>query len=729
MPDKEYGIRGKYKPTGKEMDDLKLVYQRFEEMKEARQPFETKWDANDKQYEALRPTTQDEWQSSIYIPMTTAIVEGILAEIVDQSPQPLILPRTSEDVAPATVMKYAFAYTWDIGNGDIELYKTLKDGLVRGTGIAQEYFLSTPHKIQELVKFDPEKGIEEYEEREILDFDDPFMEALKLEDFYPDDKGRYLLDGPHSCRDCIRRYIMDIEDVRSFFDRPVWNDLNNLKYVQPGGDTDHFEFYKPPESINKEKEIEVLWYWNKQTDKLIVVANDVVLRSSPNPYIHKRLPFARLTDILRPHEFWGKGEADLLESLNEEINKIRRGRLDRLHLNIDPMWLTSEMEVFDEVELIARPHGMIRTSDPAATKEIRPSDTPPSAYREEEQLKEDAVRVTGFDDRLQSVSTTGTATEAAILKESAMKRIRLKLRLMEKGFLTQIGRLRVANIQQFYSTPKVEQIVGQKDSMEYRKAVENARSAGTLRNIDGEDYTESYRKVRLKDKKLEERGKNIFEVATRGWTFFELKPEHIRGHFDINVEAGSQLPISKPLLQQRTEQLAQHPIIMANVEQGNYDIGKIGDKLLRAHDFNPDDFRVEVAQEEVGTEEQRMAKVTKEIEMANVENEEMRKGKPIGPTPYATPKHTSIHLSYMKSEEFKRIPQNSPVVKIFTNHASGEMEAQKRRGGGETGGGVAGAASSGMNKMQGALTPNKGSSKNAMPAKMLGGGETPPVAG
>jgi len=672
---KEPDIRASYRPSKKRKEVIDMVYRRKQEMSESedRQAAVKEWENAEKQYNAYRPEkAADDWQSNIFIPHTTAVVEGILSEMIENSPRPLYLPRESSDVAAATLANHIFSYTWDIGNGDVELYKVIKDALIKGTGIAQEYYLKVPRKVKELVEFDPAKEIEKYEDRDIEDFDDCYMEAVRLDDFFVDETARGF-DGPNGARDCIRRYVMNIDDVRSFFTGPIWNPFDAVKYVKVGGDTNYYEFYKPPQGLRQDKEVEVLWYWNKPEDKLAIVANDVLIRDGPNPYRHKQLPFARCVDIMKPHGFYGTGEPKLMESLQEELNTLRRMRLDRQHLMIDPMFIGAAREALDEEDLMVRPGGLIQVDDPKSFLPVETPDTKRSAYLEEDKLKEDITRVCGFDDRMQAVKTPGTATEAAILKESSLKRVRLKVRLLEKGFLTRIGRIRWANIQQFYSKPKVEMIVGKKVSKQYQKVLLKAKAEGRYERINGKDYEKKYRTIRIRDRELERRGTEIIERPHAGLTFFEVEPDLVetKGELDVSIKAGSTLPISKPLLQQRTEALYDRLVL-----NPGFDPVKLGESLLRVHDLDPDELK----KEELIKPEEELDMELAEINMASMENEQMMQGKAMVPTPYVSRRHTQIHLAYVKSPKFMALPNDSVIVKIMAAHIAGEMEAQARRG-------------------------------------------------
>ena len=138
-----YKIRNEYEPDGKEADVLKNVYRRYYEIRDDPKRNDLmanieRWRRN---WEAFRsPKNVDDWQSNYFIPLTTSVIEQLLAEMIDQNPRPIILPLSREDKPKATVMRHIFDYTWELADSDIELFDVIKDALVEGTGIAQEYY-------------------------------------------------------------------------------------------------------------------------------------------------------------------------------------------------------------------------------------------------------------------------------------------------------------------------------------------------------------------------------------------------------------------------------------------------------------------------------------------------------------------------------------------------------------------------------------------------------------
>jgi hypothetical protein len=683
----KYGIRELYKPEGTEKIMLQRVYARYNAMKDSpdRKEAEKEWDRGRKQWEMIRDERgPDEWQSNHVVPMTAAVVESALSEVIDQSPQPLILPRGSEDKPKALVMGHTFEYTWDISDSDLEFEDIIHDAFVEGTGIGQEYFYSDLRRIKTSRKTDGKEKLE-WNEEDMVDYNDCYLEAIKNDDFFVDENSRSFR-GTYAARDCVRRYIMNIDDFKAFFQGPVWDPLGNAKLVKPGGDTNYHEWYKPPQGIDTQKQVEVLWYWcEKPDDWLCIVANDVMVVCGPNPYKHKKLPFARAVDVKRTHKFYGKGEAALLESIQDETNILRRMVIDRNHLDIDKMFIGSNRLNLSEEDLIARPHGYIETDDPDSLKAVEYNDVPRSVEMSIKHLEDDATVVTGINPRAQALPTTGTATEAAILKESTLKRIRLKVRRLEREFLTRVAKLRVSNILQYYPQPKLEEIIGEQGTQEFKTQCQDLEAKGLLHKDEatGKAYKKNYREIRIQGSELvpgptgEIKQQSLQDNSS--YSFFGLHPDYFlpkRGGFDIKFAAGSTLPISKPLMQTKATELYDRLIQLALGVPNTYDPKKLGDMLIRVNDQNPSDLYSDQQLQQQNDAQQRIQMA---IELANTENNLIMQGKAIPSTPYAPEAHTMVHVNLTKSANFQALGKDSPIVQNMIEHITGEVAAQQQR--------------------------------------------------
>jgi len=732
---KDSKIRKYYKPSEKEEKSLAHVYDRFRAMKDnpMRNDAVKEWDDGEKAWDQYSKIDEklEEWQAKYYVPLTTSTVEQILSEMVDQSPQPIILPLSAEDKPRATVMKHTFNFTWETADGDEELENTLKDCLIYGNGFVQEYYWKDRRLIRSLVGMGKgEKGrkLPEYNETEIFEYDDCYMENVSPYELYFDEVARTINRGPYKCRDAVRRFIMKLDDFKTFFSGDVWDPFNNVRFVRPGGDTDWYSYFKPPNDVDKKDEVEVLWYWSRSpNDSLRIVANDVLIKDGPNPYKHKQLPFAMTYDVKRPHKFYHKGEPKLLESIQKELNIIRRMITDRNHLDIDKMWLIGRNETFNEDDTISRPHGYIRVDDPSNYRPLEYGDIPASVGLTLGEIQKDATRVTGVNDRFSIGQTPITATDAAIKKEQMMQSIKAKLRRLENGLLVDVGRMRVANIIQFYSQPRLEQIVGEAGGIEFEKMKAEGIRKGYMIEEGGKTYEKKYRNIRIEGKTLETDARGqVQELPQKGYSFFDLKPEYFvpvaRGGFQIRFKAGSTMPVSKSLMVKQTQDAVTQLMPLASAGIG-YDPVKLGDELLTSLDKDPQDFHIEDAKKDVTQAREEIL-----INLASTENEQVTKGAPIPQmgTPYATAAHTAIHTAYMRSPKGKGMAE--PAFKMLSKHVMGEITAQEMRGDVAS---MTGQELPNANNAAGTTQPPSGSSppynpdmKATNPSMIQGGGDT-----
>lgn len=733
---KEPVIRSIYKPSDDEKAMLERVYDRYIAMGDSpdRKAAEVEWRRGRKQWEALREDRyDDEWQSNHFVPLTTSVVEAALSEVIDQSPQPMILPRGSEDTSGAMIMGHIFSYTWEVADSDLEFEDILHDAFIEGTGIGQEYFYSDMRRIK---TSRVEGSKTRWNEEDMVDYNDCYLECVKNDDFFIDENARSFR-GPYAARDCIRRYIMHIDDFRNFFSGPVWDPLGSAKFVKPGGDTDYYEWYKPPQGLDHSKMVEVLWYWSEKPDDwLCVVANDVLVVMGPNPNKHKKLPFARAVDVKRTHKFYGKGEAALLESIQDELNTLRRMIIDRNHLDIDKMFIGSNRLNVSEEDLIARPHGFIPAEDGNAIKAVEYNDIPRSVELSMKHLEDDGTIVTGINPRAQALPTTGTATEAAILKESTLKRIRLKVRRIEREFLTRIARLRVSNILQYYPQPKLEKIVGEQGTLDFENQKKELQAKGLLVTKEDGLYKKKFREMRLENMDIVPAADGkMQQKSIQGYSFFELNPDYFlpkRGSYDIKFSAGSTIPVSKPLMQSKDLELYDRLIQLAIGVPETYDPKKLGDMLIRSNEKNPADYSVE----QTAPQDDAQARFEMGVELANVENNLLIRGKAVPPTAYASSAHTLIHVRRTAAPDFQERSTDDPVVQAFIDHISGEIAAQQERESGVVTGGTPGAEGTTPPAGGAVVTPNQlpaaqmgGNRKlgEIMPSKIQGGGQVPPV--
>ena len=634
----------RFLPTEEEVEIQQRIYTRFREMKDGseRSEIEAEWDAGDKEYEAfVEAQDADDYRTNVNKPISFAIIETELQETIDRKPRPIVKPREYSDQTKVLFINDVLDYSFDVGNFDYEYYMAKKEALIRGTGYLFEYYREDSRMVSEMkmVKDPKTKEFkEEYKLVKKIDFEDVYAEYIPCEMIYVDPSANHI----RKAKDLIRREVLNIDDFRQRYDGR--RGFVNVDMVVAGGDTAYYTYYSPPTDLTSH-DVEVLHYYNRMLDRYDVVANDVPIRYGPNPYPHKELPVVVLYAYKRPNRFYGFGIPKIIKSLTEERNTLSNLRLDYQKMGINKMFFYDEVIELDELDLVARPHGgvPINTGGRPINQVIQwmeYGDVKPSTYREEEILLEDIRRTTGIDDRVQGVNAGGTATEAAILKESSMKRINAKETLNEMDGLVRLGRLRLENIRFFYPIPKITRII---ESNGEEKVEKKPREI----TVEGKEYS------------IDEQG-NLQMSETEGYSYFKITPstkKYMNGEFDIEIEAGNAGELSKPLKQQKVAEMVDR--ITANPAWQKYlDPRK---SLQRYITVNDEDSR-EWVKKEYDTVDMQM--------QAEMENRIMASGYPLPPTPGADEDHSVVHLMQTKTADYQNYPPE--IQNIFEAHIMGE---------------------------------------------------------
>jgi len=642
--DKRKGPLG-YKPGDDEEQDRIFVYERFKEMKTGRTggdtDYEDMWDEADKSYKAYAASRDsDDWRADLHIPFEYSVIRTMLQETTSAIEMPMTIPVEEQDKPTSVVFNEIIPVVLDKSNWFIKKFSIDKERFIRGTAIGKVFFRSDKRDIKEITKYDPKTGEETYKEKTIYDYDDVDIEFIDLHNFYMDEAARKI----EYARDCIERQVMHIGEFRRLYGK-----YDNSKYVIAGGDTTMYQYYQPPQDADS-NEVEVLLYTNKPLDKFVIMANDVVVHRGPIPYHHKELNYVVFYTDMDQNSFYGRGIPEIIRAMVEEANLMRNSRLDRLRLLNNPMFFVSDQIDLDDEDIVSRPGGAIPVAGPLNVdqyvKEVPISDTKIAAYKEYDQISDDIIKAVGIDYRVQGLNMGGTATEAAILKESAMKYIQMLSLLSQQYSLKRLGTLLVSTIQQFYSLKRVGRLTGEED----------------------------YKTIRLKGRAIvqDQEGQNVAQEI-EGESFIkigeDISPQDIRdSRFDIDIEAGPEPYITKPLMLSKiTEAFDRLMPLPPNIFP---DTGKT--KIVKRY-IDVNDFGIksdDVYEGAAGPDEER--------NLALDENQQMDQGQPLPPTPNITPEHTLVHIQHTTDEGFGQLPPE--VMDIYKQHIDGE---DQMHGGGQ----------------------------------------------
>lgn len=492
-------------------EEAQLVVDRFKIAESWRRPLQDDWNRFYKLYRSQQDETESPWRSNLFIPYCFSTIETILPRLVTNRPRFEFVPRGPEDKERASLVDELMKYQWDYTNMDLTLVKWVKEALIYGTSILKVPWV-----------FDKKN-------------DGPLPEVVDLFDFFIDPSATSIKLAKYVIHRTKRskKYLKDMQSLGIYknIDKVIGGtsieDSKSERYANVGLST--------PMKDKKDDEVEILEYW--EDDKVITLADrKEVIRNGKNPYSCGK-PFIALIDQLVPHEFYGLGEIDQIESLQYELNDWRNHRMDSKTLTLNPMWWVPVG--YDLDDFIAEPGAVFTGPQPPEVVDVRADKQ--SDYREEEIIKGDIQTTTGVSDYSRGIESSpgisnDTATGISLIQEAANMRFRMKVMLIEEMGIKELGLMMLKLNQQFMSEKKVIRITGDE-----------------------------------------------------GYEWKTITPDDIKGEYDIMVETGSSQPMNESLRRKTALDLlslfAGDPDLS---EEGRIDLKK---SVMEAHGIrNPDKY-------------------------------------------------------------------------------------------------------------------------------------------
>lgn len=637
-----------YKPNKRQREVRRTVYERYRTMRDdpVRKEEEEWWEKADKAYAQWMPDREsDDWRSHLVLPDAFAAIQSNAQESIERRSRPILESVEASDLAREQFCNDVMKYSMDRTGFDYENFKAKLVASIRGTAFVMERYRLEKRTVKDPDSLDEEGNIV-YKKREIIDYDDTVTEFCENDTIFIDPSASH----ESRARDMVEREVLDIKEFQRLYgNRPGFI---NQKYVQASGSlSENTQFFQKAKDMT-DSDVEILHYTNRSTDDYSVVANNVVIRDDAIPYKHKELSVSIYRHYQIPGRMYGMGIPRVIFSLSEERSSLRRLNLDRQNLNLNKVFLANDLVDIDEEDARSRPNGIIQvnTNGMNISQVIQPieyGDVSPSYYRTEEMLLEDIRRAHGIDDRIQGVQTGGTATEAAILKETAQKRINMIAVQAEMDTLIRIGRLKWSNIQFFYPAARIERITQ-----------------------DGEDREKKvYRSIKVQGREYivrqENGGYQLDTSEIEGTSGFVLNPAMARfmeGDYDVTMDASAAPVLSKPLQQAKITEmfglLALNPQLLATIEP---------EKAVRRYlTVNDEDPKMWMRGKGLTTDQWQR--------LAIQENNVMATGVPLVPTDGATEAHTAEHLHFMDTAAFEALPE--PIQNNILQHVLGEDAAR-----------------------------------------------------
>jgi hypothetical protein len=398
------------------------------------------------------------WQSNVQIPYIQSAVETMVPRIVDARPEFTVMGRSADDQVKAEKQQKLGDYFWEVAGMDPTTEDFVRATIIYGTGYLQVSWKKDVRKLRFLRTKDIASKKYEWKEEEKTFYDGPMCEWVDNYNLWYDWHNtsrkskqfwfkRVVLTGP----EIIRRYPMadkerlqlalnspggDLVDYAAIRQQVRTVNLYTTKssmadMISASGTVYGTDKYYSTQD-NTLKMYEVFEWWRPFDDVFAVIVGGSYVPIfkggyMPIPMDFKESPFIEAAYLKIPGEFEGYGLPLILESPQIMLNLVKNQRLDAATLSIHKMWIVNPLANVNKDELVTRPFGIIYSIDPNGVREIQFSDIKPSAYKEEELLKNDMQYASGVDDFSMGVGSGGgsSATEVRHLRESTLERVRM----------------------------------------------------------------------------------------------------------------------------------------------------------------------------------------------------------------------------------------------------------------------------------------------------------------
>jgi hypothetical protein len=478
---------GKWRSV-KEMKVVEKVRTRFEEMKQARRsncPFPSPddiIDVSEYDYSTFKNagySWEDRWQtdwnlytmkhhyikgrSNIKSATSFSPIEAAMAEFQTSNLDVVLTPTEYDDEPKLEIIKSVRKLLHSKGDFKTAQIGAFHDALVYGSSFEHithikkvrdvEKIISdssnveaeikkimdgTDEATKEKLKKRLEKGKPLTKKERIVEYDDVARIHVSIFECYVDPDARCMKGHSYEATDFTWRTLPSLSQFKSEFENStdpyvIKENIKRVKGAEAAASSYEGSnplFTVPTDLGTKSNNVEVLRYYNKRTDKYIIIANDILIRNGPLPFNHKQIPFVLHKFVVLEHSFYGLGLPYFLEGLQSTDEATRNMMIETMWYNLNPA-IAVNRDIFNDAEEgmeYIEPGKVIDFSGPVGNDSIRmlEGSAPRFDYFQlRNVLKEEEVRTSGINPITFSVPDPGEAVRNNLMaQESTQKMLR-----------------------------------------------------------------------------------------------------------------------------------------------------------------------------------------------------------------------------------------------------------------------------------------------------------------
>lgn len=326
-------------------------------------------------------------------------------------------------------------------------------------------------------------------------------------------------------------------------------------------------------------------------------------------------PYFFTPDMHRENTVWGKGSAELILPISDQIDEIDDSTLRNARLTGNPMGLVSNSSGIDPAKITNEAGQMIPTNDINGFKWQAPPSMPNYILnRRTELMNQDRTIVTRFSDQMigKQVEGVSTATESLALQNSGNSMIEHKKGLLQET-LSEVFEYALELALINWNTTMVFRITGDKGEDDFVEFNPDRLNNIPLLIESDTEYREEYKK------KWQERnkGKSLEELDPSEYKYMQVDNETRKIQYDLSVSVGAGLPNNRAYRYSIVRQMYVDKALTKR-EYRNYMIKSIGMNIPEIPETETEQQELQIFDEEKLQEMQQQA-IQQQNQSANIE--------------------------------------------------------------------------------------------------------------
>lgn len=469
-------------------------------------PMRDLWEEWYRMYRCYTEIDDDDILSNFPVPATWAHIESFVPNIVANRPRIEVWDAEPNDAGLAAMHRALIFYYWRKNRLKLELVPYVKGGLIWGTTIwkvrhtrqtaMRSMRKPTPTLLELKMRFQEQvQGLPpgtlvrpvEFDEVETTIYDDPVLEPVDLDFFYPHPDMRDFESAERDGYGVIEERPTEWQEIEremaagnpSGYDPEVVKMIG--KKLEEGGNPrdrfsdshkqklrDRFKETFGPEMVPQldPQRREVTLFTQTFASKKVTIVKEFPdlppLRNGSNRY--GMINFAKFTPIPDPaNGFYGISLGEMMYSLNLELTVMHNARMDHILGAIHPMFSVIRGSGVNPAAVRWRPWGHIEMDDHTDMQPIVLPEMKVAAYREIGEIDSWLQKIGQTNPGMGFQSPSGgdaTATEASLNFRASGSRAGLMYHVLSYQPLERLGKLWIKCSEMFKSIPQVVRITG-----------------------------------------------------------------------------------------------------------------------------------------------------------------------------------------------------------------------------------------------------------------------------